>query len=48
MTDHLTRFCVDNPELHRLGELIGEFDLFEAAGLRRDEVGAYALSSPSR
>jgi hypothetical protein len=38
MTDQLTRFCIDNPELDRLNELIWEFNLFEAAGLRRDEV----------
>ena len=38
LTKHPARCCVDNPELDRLNELIGEFNVFEAAGLRRDEV----------
>ena len=34
----LTAFCVDNPALEQLEAILGEFNLFEAAGLRREEV----------
>lgn len=36
--DALTRFCVGNPQLEELNRLIGGFNIFEAAGLVRDEV----------
>lgn len=36
--DALTRFCVGNPQLDELTQLIGGFNLFEAAGLVRDEI----------
>ena len=34
----LTKFCVHNHDLDRLNSLLAEFNLFEAAGLTRDEV----------
>lgn len=36
--DSLTSFCVQNEELNRLGAMLSEFNVFEAAGLSRDEL----------
>jgi hypothetical protein len=34
----LTAFCVNNPELDELEAMLAEFNLFEAAGLTREEI----------
>jgi hypothetical protein len=34
----LTAFCVNNPELDQLEEMLSEFNFFEAAGLTRQEI----------
>ncbi|MFM9872754.1 MAG: PD-(D/E)XK nuclease family protein [Fimbriimonadaceae bacterium] len=34
----LTKFCVNNPELEQLESILGEFNIFEATGLTRQEI----------
>src|SRR5579862_2960485 len=34
----LTALCVDNPQLEQLDSMLAELNIFEAAGLTRDEV----------
>lgn len=38
MVAALTAFCVNNPELDQLESMLAEFNIFEAAGLTREEI----------
>lgn len=41
----LTKFCVDNKDLESLEDLLREFNIFEAAGLTREEIRHSAFLS---